>query len=78
MHYLIWSYRKRAWYAAGAAGYATSVAGAGRFDREDALRYVVHALPGQLVAVDEKLADMHFAGLDADGVEAKLGSWRRL
>lgn len=44
--YLIWSHEHKAWWRAGGMGYATRIADAGRFSREDAMLICIRAMPG--------------------------------
>jgi hypothetical protein len=44
--YLIWSHEHGRWWMPGERGYTTSPALAGRYNRENAIRICIHAMPG--------------------------------
>lgn len=75
-HYLIWSTRRHRWYAPRCAGYVDNVVNAGRYAAAVVGGIILGALPGQLIPVDEALAQNALAELRGEVVTAKLDSYR--
>lgn len=74
--YLIWSMRKHAWYRPDAQGYTDNVHEAGRYPREVVGSVITDALPGQLIPVDEVLAQNALADLQGESVTERLDTYR--
>lgn len=74
--YLLWSMRKNAWYGPDCAGYTNDIARAGRYERAEAGDLAMNCLPGQLIPVDEQLAQNALDGLTGADVTARIDSYR--
>lgn len=79
MKYLIWSWRHSQWWGPDHSGYTSDVTEAGRYTTMEAATIMIRSgLPGNNVAIDEQLVQLHLAGRSKDKIESTLDAWRRL
>jgi hypothetical protein len=82
--YVIWSNEHKCWWAADERGYCSTLAGAGRYSRDHALKICARARGGRQFndnpsEVPMLLADAEaFWGEDRDDWRAERERWRRI